>query len=62
MVYFCALLNAQVKRLTWIGNRGVTVHKIHGSVRYDTVVSRLGTFLIRRGGNWLCRNVGNISV
>ncbi len=28
--------------------RGVTVHKIHGTVRYDTVVSR--------------RNVGNISV
>ncbi len=36
--------------------RGVTVHKIHGSVRYDTVVSRFGTFSIR-GGNWLCRNV-----
>ncbi len=29
--------------------RGVTVHKIHGSVRYDTVVSRFGTFSIRGG-------------
>ncbi len=26
--------------------RGVTVHKIHGSVRYDTVVSRFGKFSI----------------
>ncbi len=42
--------------------RGVTVHKIHGSVRYDTVVSRFGMFLIGGGGNWLCLNVGNISV
>ncbi len=43
--------------------RGVTVHKIHGSVRYDTVVSRFGMFSIRGGrGNWLRRNVGNISV
>ncbi len=25
--------------------RGVMVHKIHGSIRYDTVVSRFGTFL-----------------
>ncbi len=41
---------------------GVTVHKIHGSVRYDTVVSRFGTFSIRGRGNWLCLNVGNISV
>ncbi len=30
--------------------RGVTVHKIHGSVRYDTVVSWFGTFPIRGGG------------
>ncbi len=30
--------------------RGVTVHKIHGSVRYDTVVSRFGPFSIRGGG------------
>ncbi len=30
--------------------RGVTVHKIHGSVRYDTVVSRFGMFSIRGGG------------
>ncbi len=29
--------------------RGVTVHKIHSSVRYDTVVSRFGTFSIRGG-------------
>ncbi len=28
--------------------RGVTVHKIHGSVRYDTVVSRFGTFSIQQ--------------
>ncbi len=32
----------------YIYSRGVMVHKIHGSVRY--------------GGNWLRRNVGNISV
>ncbi len=30
--------------------RGVTVHKIHGSVRYDTVVSRFGMFSIRGAG------------
>ncbi len=42
--------------------RGVTVHKLHGSVRYDTVMSRFGTFSIRGRGNWLCRNVGYISV
>ncbi len=44
--------------------RGVTDYKIHGSVRYDTVVSRFGTFSIRGGGggDCLCRNVGNISV
>ncbi len=28
--------------------RGVTVHKIHSSVRYDTVVSRFGMFLIQQ--------------
>ncbi len=28
--------------------RGVTVHKMHGSVRYDTVVSRFGTFSIQQ--------------
>ncbi len=39
--------------------RGVTVQKIHGSVRYDTVVSRFGTFSIRGG---IYSNVGNISV
>ncbi len=36
-----------------------------GSVRYDTVVSRVSTFSIRGGGgggNWLRLNVGNISV
>ncbi len=47
---------------TYIHIRGVTVHKIHSSVRYDTVVSRFGMFSIRGGGNWLRRNVGNISV
>ncbi len=36
------------------------VHKIHGSVRYDTVVSQFGTF--GTGVYWLRRNVGNISV
>ncbi len=48
----------------YIITRGVTVHKIHGSVRYDTVVSRFGMFSKRGwgGGNWLCRNVGNVSV
>ncbi len=30
--------------------RGVTVHKIHGSVRCDTVVSRFGMFSIRGAG------------
>ncbi len=41
----------------------VTVHKIHGSVRYDTMVSRFATFFdTGGGGNWLRRNVGNISV
>ncbi len=40
----------------------VTVHKIHGSVRYDTVVSQFDTFSIRGAGNRLRRNVGNISV
>ncbi len=43
-------------------NRGVMVHKIHSSVRYDKVVSWFGTFSIRGRGNWLRRNVGNISV
>ncbi len=42
--------------------RGVTVHKIHGSVRYDTVVSRFGMFSIRGAGQLLRSNVGNISV
>ncbi len=43
-----------------VNSRGVTVHKIHGSVRYDTVVSRFGMFSIR-GGGAMC-NVGNNSV
>ncbi len=39
------------------------VHKIHGSVRYDTVVSRFGTFSIRGSRTiGLRHNVGNISV
>ncbi len=42
--------------------KGVTVHKIHGSVQYNTVVSRFSTFSIQGWGNWLCCNVGNISV
>ncbi len=42
--------------------RGVTVHKIHGSVRYDTVVSRFGMFSIRGAGQLVTSNVGNISV
>ncbi len=29
-------------------SRGVTVHKIHCSVLYDTVVSRYGTISIRK--------------
>ncbi len=42
---------------------GVVVHKIHDSVQNDTVVSRFGMFSIWGGrGNWLRRNVGNISV
>ncbi len=41
--------------------RGVTVHKIDGSVRYDTVVSLFGMFRYGGRGNW-CGNVGNISV
>ncbi len=35
---------------------------MYGSVRYDRVVSRFGTFSIRGRGKWLCHNVGNISV
>ncbi len=50
-----------VVQKTIIDTKGITVHKIHSSVRYDTVVSQFGTFSIR-GGNWLRRNVGNISV
>ncbi len=44
--------------------RGVTIHKIHCSVRYNTVVLRFSTFLMGGGGggNWSCCNVGNISV
>ncbi len=38
--------------------KGVMVHKIHGSVRYDRVVSRFGMFSIRGGGNRLRPNVG----
>ncbi len=42
---------------------GGTVHRIHGSVLYDTVISRLGMYLIRGGrGNLLRHNVGNIFV
>ncbi len=37
--------------------RGVTVHKIHDSIRHSSVRFRYGG-----RGNWLYRNVGNISV
>ncbi len=42
--------------------RGVTVHKIHGSVRYDTVVSRFGMFSIRGAGQLVTSQCWNISV
>ncbi len=42
-----------VSNISSVSSRGVTVHKIHGSVRYDTVVSRFGMFSIRGRGNWL---------
>ncbi len=39
------------------------VHKIHGSVRYDTVVSRFGTFSIRGSRTiGLRHNAGNIYI
>ncbi len=57
-VYVCMYVYIYI----YIYIRGVTVHKIHGSVRYDTVVSRFGMFSIRGRGNWLRPNVGNISV
>ncbi len=53
----------------YMNNRGVTVHKIHGSFRYDTVVSRFSSFSIRGGGRGNCllckiflEIFGNISV
>ncbi len=62
MQYICGMYT-YIYIYIYIYIRGVTVHKIHGSVRYDTVVSRFGMFSIRGGrGNWLSRNVGNISV
>ncbi len=48
---------------TYIYIRGVTVHK--KTVRLDTTqwcYSQFGTFSIRGRGNWLCRNIENISV
>ncbi len=39
-----------VETHTHVYNRGVMVHKIHGSVRYDTVVSRFGMFSIQGAG------------
>ncbi len=36
-----------------VGTMDVKVHKIHGSVRYDTVVSRFGTFSIRGAGRFV---------
>ncbi len=38
------------KHVTDIKSRGVTVHKIQGTVRYDAVVSRFGTFSRRGAG------------
>ncbi len=52
------IYNIYIYIILYIYIRGVTVHKIHGSVRYDTVVSRFGMFSIRGAG----RNVGNIFV
>ncbi len=42
--------------------RGVTVQKIPGSVRYDSGVTGSVRFQYVGQGNWLHRNVGNISV
>ncbi len=38
------------KRSIRVNIRGVTVHKIHGSVRYDTEMSRFGSFSIQGAG------------
>ncbi len=59
---FGSTSNRPHNRRPRVTTRGVTVHKIHGLVRYDTVVSRFGTFSIRGRDNWLRSNVGNISV
>ncbi len=56
------MINTNIYIYIYIYIRGVTVHKIHGSVRYDTVVSWFGTFSIRGAGQLLHCNVGNISV
>ncbi len=50
-----------VVQKTIIDTKGITVHKIHSSVDTTQWLSQFGTFSIR-GGNWLRRNVGNISV
>ncbi len=50
-VYMCVCVCVCVCIYIYI--RGVTVHKIHGSVRYDTVVSRFGMFSIRGAGAML---------
>ncbi len=42
---FCLSRN-KIKRFLRVFTRGVTVHKIHGSVRYNTVVSRFSMFSI----------------
>ncbi len=58
----CVRVRVHVRVRVCVCIRGVTVHKIPGSVRYDTVVSRFGTFSIWGGGNLLHPNVRNISV
>ncbi len=49
--------NTVASECIYIYIRGVTVHKINGSVQYDIVHFRYGG-----QGNWLGCNVGNISV
>ncbi len=47
-VYVCMYMCMYIYIYIYI--RGVMVHKIQGSVRYVTVVSRFGMFSIRGGG------------
>ncbi len=61
----CCVYNFVQHIYKYIYIRGVTVHRMYGPVRYDTVVSQV-RFVFdmggEGGGNWLCYNVGNISV